>query len=526
MGEISGHRPALGREFVTEARGLLETAETGAMAWVSDPLNEEHLNALLRPLHTLKGTAGLLNLVPVAGLTHALESLLAGCRDESRAAGKSRSTDGEGRGAAPLEAWKGSASQQLHPDTAPERRSPTRRVVDGQNHAGSETGAPAATGCAPSQPALDLLLDSLALLRLLVGELEAGESPGVFSMPLVQAAEALRVQLLVAAAQGPVMDAAPAAGAERRMPVRREAAGGAQPAEMEFRAPALIRVEGRRLERFLETFGRWQTAQAALAQSASFAGRVTSEEFSRQFHQLHELSREVEAAAGALRRTTLRRTFEKLEWLAQTLAPRLGKTARLEAEGHEVELEVEAAAELDGILLHLARNALDHGLETPAARRAAGKAETGTIRVAARCLEDNLVIELRDDGAGLDRRKIQERALAQGLAEAGADLSNAELQELVFRTGFSTAEAATEISGRGLGLAAVKRAIQNLDGVLELESSPGAGTTFQIYLPRSKAKPVRAGEFHSSQAPPADTAPVAQTFLSAIGAREKVEPES
>jgi two-component system, chemotaxis family, sensor kinase CheA len=244
-------------------------------------------------------------------------------------------------------------------------------------------------------------------------------------------------------------------------------------------------VEARKLDGFLELFGRWQEAHSFLAHAA-WSGKLGQPlPFVRDLSRLYELSCEMQAAALSLRRASLRRSFQKVDWLVRALAPRLGKTARLVTQGQDLELDSETVAQLDAVLLHLARNALVHGLETPEVRRAAAKAETGTLWLSARRCEEALVLELRDDGTGLNRRKILDCAVAKGLAAPGAALSQRDLVELILRPGFSTAETATEVSGRGIGLDAVKRAVERLKGVLKFESSPGAGTTVQIYLPQS-----------------------------------------
>jgi two-component system, chemotaxis family, sensor kinase CheA len=426
------HRRAnapLCRSFASEASDLLECIESGALAWAANSSDPEALNALLRPLHTLKGAAGLLNLTPIAELSHQLESLLA-------------------------------------------------------------SDAPALPSA--KAPIFDLLLDAHSLLRQFVGELEGADWTGDFSEPLRQTAQALRDRMKQLTTSKSAVR--PASGAATLVSTSRHGAPDAQ-GDAEGVAPGdggtsatsampFMRVEGRKFEAFLELFGRWQEAHTELAR-LRWTTPIPHQALFRSISHVYELSQELQGALLSLRRTSLHRTFEKVEWLLHTLAPTCGKQVRLETEGRDVEVDTETAGALDVILLHLARNALTHGIEAPAVRRASGKPECGTVRLAAQAYDEAVVIELRDDGAGLDHERIATAALERGLTPPGKTLTRKELLDLIFLPGFSTAETMTEVSGRGMGLDVVKRAIEKLDGVLELESTPGLGATFQIYLTQS-----------------------------------------
>jgi two-component system chemotaxis sensor kinase CheA len=164
-----------------------------------------------------------------------------------------------------------------------------------------------------------------------------------------------------------------------------------------------------------------------------------------------------------------------------------GKQARLVIEGEDVEVDATVVNHLRDPLTHMIRNALDHGIETPAVRRGRGKDPCGTIRLRAVRQGGHIVIEVGDDGAGLDRQRVAERARRQGLIEDESRLGDQDVHRLVFESGFSTAEEVTDLSGRGLGLDVVRRNIQALRGSVSLTSEPGRGATFTIRLPLTLA---------------------------------------
>ena len=185
----------------------------------------------------------------------------------------------------------------------------------------------------------------------------------------------------------------------------------------------------------------------------------------------------------------LDRIFNRFPRVVRDVAAHDGKEVEFTIEGGETELDRGMMDGLSDPLLHIVRNAVNHGIELPEVREAAGKPRRGSLRLAARRDKDNVIIEIADDGAGIDPEKIRERAVRQGTMtpEAAAVATDEDLINLLFEPGFSTTEAITDISGRGVGLDVVRKTIESLKGTIGVESEPGRGTTFELMLPPTMA---------------------------------------
>ncbi len=183
----------------------------------------------------------------------------------------------------------------------------------------------------------------------------------------------------------------------------------------------------------------------------------------------------------------IRAMFHKMNRLVRDLATQQQKHVQLVLEGEETELDRNIVEKLSDPLVHMIRNAIDHGLENSDDRVANGKPELGTIRLTAAHQRGGIVIRIQDDGKGLDRSRILAKAIDRGLVKADATLTESEIFSLIFQPGFSTAEKVTDLSGRGVGMDVVRRNIENLRGKVEIQSRPGQGTTFTILLPLTLA---------------------------------------
>ena len=179
--------------------------------------------------------------------------------------------------------------------------------------------------------------------------------------------------------------------------------------------------------------------------------------------------------------------FSRFPRLVRDISQKLEKQVELKLIGEQTELDKTVMEKISDPMVHLIRNSLDHGLETPEERLAAGKSESGTVTLNAYHQGGNIVIEIIDDGRGLNTAKIKEKALANGLIEESDELTDDEINELIFRPGFSTADAVSDLSGRGVGMDVVKRNINELNGTVEVASTPNVGSTFTIRLPLTLA---------------------------------------
>jgi two-component system chemotaxis sensor kinase CheA len=207
----------------------------------------------------------------------------------------------------------------------------------------------------------------------------------------------------------------------------------------------------------------------------------------RSLAQLARITGELQKTAMSMRMMPVGGLFQKMNRLVRDLGRKSGKQVEMEAIGGETELDRNVVEELADPLMHMVRNAIDHGLEPPEERRAAGKDPIGRIRLRACHQAGHIVIEIADDGRGLIREKILDKARRTGLIENGAGLSDSEVFNFIFHAGFSTAARVTDISGRGVGMDVVRKQIQKLRGRVEIESAPGKGTSFVLRLPLTLA---------------------------------------
>ncbi|GFE56677.1 chemotaxis protein CheA [Geobacter sp. AOG1] len=245
-----------------------------------------------------------------------------------------------------------------------------------------------------------------------------------------------------------------------------------------------IRVTADKLDRLINLVGELVTVQARLSRTA----------LARDDDELITLAEEVERLTAGLRDSALTirmipigGTFSKFKRMVHDLSTELGKDVELVTTGADTELDKTVIEKLNDPLVHLIRNSIDHGIESPDVRLAAGKPARGTIHLSAVHSGDSVLVTIRDDGAGIDRDAVRARGIAKGLIPAGAELSDKEAFSLLFAPGFSTAETVTSISGRGVGMDVVKRGVDLLRGTISVASAPGEGTAVTIRIPLTLA---------------------------------------
>ncbi len=244
-----------------------------------------------------------------------------------------------------------------------------------------------------------------------------------------------------------------------------------------------IRVDLDRLDRLVDTVGELVIIQSMLAQRLSGAGVAAEDELS----QLEYLTRELQDCAMALRAQPIRSVFSRVPRIVRELEAETGKRVTLTVEGEATELDKTVIERIGEPLTHLIRNAIDHGLEKIEDRIAAGKAAEGNVRLAAEQRGGHILISVSDDGRGIDRARVFQKAVDRKIVSAEARLTDDEIDNLIFAPGFSTAEQVSNISGRGVGLDVVKQAIQGLGGRVSISSEPGKGTAFSLSLPLTLA---------------------------------------
>ncbi|WP_039917361.1 chemotaxis protein CheA [Cellvibrio mixtus] len=245
-----------------------------------------------------------------------------------------------------------------------------------------------------------------------------------------------------------------------------------------------IRVDAERLDKLINLIGELVINRQRVDLLASKMGNPTLIEAVTSMGNFTEAIRD---AALTLRMVPIGDTFQKFKRVVRDTAKSLNKEIELEIEGAETELDRSMVEKLNDPLMHIVRNAMDHGIESISVRQARNKPDSGTIKLTARHDAGNIVIGIHDDGGGLDVEKIRKKAITNGLIEEGVHLSRQELFQLIFHPGLSTAEQVTNLSGRGVGMDVVKRNIEELQGGIEIESEMGVGTSLSIRLPLTLA---------------------------------------
>ncbi len=327
-------------------------------------------------------------------------------------------------------------------------------------------------------------------------------------LPEVAPADGFDIAALLARAQAeiasdPVCETAPTpepispmTAVEPTTPMAAQVAAAlapAQPANAPVSASAgaapsvTIRVDLDRVDRLINVVGELVIQQAMLAQRVAESGLVRSSGVSVGLDDLELLTREIQDSVMAIRAQPVKSVFQRMPRLVREVAEMTGKRVRLVTAGEDTEVDKTVVERLAEPITHMLRNAIDHGLEGPEDREAAGKPVEGVVRLAALHRSGRIVIEISDDGRGINRPRVKKIAIDRGLISEDAVLTDEETDNLIFMPGFSTADVVSDISGRGVGMDVVKRSIQALGGRISISSNPGKGSTFTLSLPLTLA---------------------------------------
>ncbi len=295
------------------------------------------------------------------------------------------------------------------------------------------------------------------------------------------------------AADAPIEDAAlgadaEAASAERVDAARREAPKmAAASSAQQQRVAKALRVELSRIDRLVNMVGEIVITQAVLSQNFSELEGATDIEFAHAVESLSRQVRELQESVMAIRAQPVKSVFSRMPRIVRDLCASLDKEARLVLSGEHTEVDTTVIEELAEPLTHMLRNSMDHGVETPEKREAAGKPRQGVITLSAEHRGERVRIIIEDDGAGINREKVLEKAIRNGVVSPEQSLTDEEIDMLIFHPGFSTADAVTNVSGRGVGMDVVKKKVQALGGRVSVSNTPGRGARFIITLPLTLA---------------------------------------
>lgn len=453
--------PSLMADFITESRDHIHTAESILLDLETDPANLEHLNSIFRCCHTIKGVAGFLDLKDIGSLAHSMENLM----DMAR---------------------KGD-------------------VALGTAH-------------------LDLLFEAMDVLKEFIGALESALSGGEYHVPPIwESVMARLTSPLALTASAParpqkeekvgriLVEQGVVSPADIEEATRRQSQGdprrigeilieenkatpravgaalGTQTAAQKGAGvEETVRVPVERLDQLIDAIG-----EAVIAQSMVSADPVIrasrNQQLERKIAQIDLIMRQIQELSMALRMISIKSTFQKMARLVRDLAKKTGKQVNLVMDGEDTELDKTVVENIGDPLMHMIRNAVDHGIEEPRERAASGKPEVATVTLRAFHKAGNVVVEISDDGRGLDRDAILNKGVEKGIARANENYTDQEIFNFIFLPGFSTAKKVTDVSGRGVGMDVVRKNIQALRGSVEIASEKGKGSTFTIRLPLTLA---------------------------------------
>lgn len=248
-----------------------------------------------------------------------------------------------------------------------------------------------------------------------------------------------------------------------------------------------IRVSIEKIDELMNSVGELVITQSMLGQLGGQFNGPSGERFRTGLAQLERSVRELQESVMRMRMVPISFVFDRFPRMVRDLAQRLGKNVELKMTGGETEMDKTVLEKIRDPLVHLVRNGIDHGIEMPDVREASGKSASGTLHLHAYHRGGNITIEVSEDGAGLRREKIRGKAKAKGLVPQDAELTDTQVNDLIFLPGFSTAEQATDVSGRGVGMDVVRRNIEELGGTVEIRSEAGKGSRFIINLPLTLA---------------------------------------
>lgn len=444
------------QDFVVESKENLDSIEVNLVNLEQEPGDLETINSIFRPFHTIKGVSGFLNLKAINRLAHSAENLL----DKAR--------NGE----------IGVGEEII--DIVLESVDTLKRMIDGVQE-GLDSGGPLISDV-DTEPLVQRIekrqKDQKEWGESRVGEILLRQGT-ITKEDLERGLEQQKVE--PGKKIGEILMGEKKAQSKEVISAVRK-----QKQYKKGHVDLQVKVDTQKLDNMVDLTGELVIAQSMLRQNP-YITASSDQKLYHNLNQLNQITSGLQKIAMSMRMVPIKSTFQKMVRLVRDLAKNSGKEVGLEMSGEDTEIDRNVVDELYEPMVHMIRNAVDHGLESPGERESAGKDSRGTITLRAFHRGGNIVIEIEDDGRGLNRDAILEKALSRGLIPEDHKLTDAEIHNLIFQAGFSTARTVTDISGRGVGMDVVKKAIEKLRGRVEINSRPGQGSVFVINLPLTLA---------------------------------------
>jgi two-component system chemotaxis sensor kinase CheA len=461
--------PELLGDFITEAHEHLDSIELNMVKWEKSPNDNEIINSIFRPFHTIKGVAGFLNIQKVNHLAHQLENLLDEAR-EGRIHLSPELSDLIFDGVDILKSMISTLQKAL------ENNEPIKygidiesfiqrlaRFLSSAEYAPSDD-EPVEAESASKEPIGEILVkdgkvDKEVLGKTLEKQTNSGNEKKIGEMLVEEKAVSVR----------DVRDA-----------VRKQNEPTRQNVEK------YIKVDTTKMDQLLDMVGELVISQSMVTQNPEVL-RISDQRLTRDISQLKRVTSTLQNISMSMRLVPVGATFQKMNRIVRDLARKSGKKINLILEGQTAEIDRNMVEELYDPLVHMVRNSCDHGIKNPEERTKYGKSPEGTVTLKAEHSGGKVVISIIDDGEGLDRDVILAKAREKGLVGQDEKMEDKDIFNLIFMPGFSTAKQVTDVSGRGVGMDVVRKSIEKLRGSVEITSEKGVGTTFTIKLPLTTA---------------------------------------
>ncbi|OGQ85496.1 MAG: chemotaxis protein CheA [Deltaproteobacteria bacterium RIFOXYD12_FULL_56_24] len=452
--------------FIEEAFDHLESIEVNVLELEQSPDDMDIINNIFRPFHTIKGVSGFLNLKTINRLAHATENLLDDVRNGKR----------------PMD----SAVIDIVLTVGDALKSMVAGIKDVLQNGPANYKDTDISGFLVSITQLQNEGDGAAPVEVV--SVSAPDSPPEVS-------ESEEDELLPDETVAAVVPDKPAfakavsgSGAASLRAPQSQATSAARTAADSGtkKIGASIKVDVEKLDALVNAVGELVIMQSLVRQN-KLVSRIADAKLTKDFSQLTRITSELQRTAMSMRMVPIKQTFDKMIRLVRDLSKKSEKKVDLVMEGADTEIDRNMVESIYDPLVHMMRNSVDHGISTPAERVKFGKPETGTVFLRAYQKGGSMMIEIEDNGEGLNTQKIRKKAIERGLISEADSLSDFELNNLVFLPGFSTADKITDVSGRGVGMDVVKKAVEKLRGKVEVQSQPGKGSLFLIRLPLTLA---------------------------------------